>query len=76
MKGETLMKKNLTIGLGIGLLTGAVIGGVAALFLAPRSGVDTRKLIGNKTNEVMDTVKETASEVSRKGQAAAFAINH
>lgn len=81
------MNKNIAIGCGIGLLTGVIVGGVVALLFAPESGKETRKLIGDKTNEVVklveskasgviDNVKETASEISRKGQAAANAINH
>lgn len=81
------MNKNIVIGCGIGLVTGVVVGGILALLFAPESGKETRKLIGDKTNEVMksveskasgviDTVKDTASEVSRKGQAAVYAINH
>jgi gas vesicle protein len=72
-------------GFGIGLLTGAVIGGVIALLYAPKTGKDTRKLIKDKateavetlreeTSEVIDTVKEAASEAGRKGKAAVKVI--
>ena len=36
------MNKDNTIGFGIGLLTGVVIGGVVALLYAPRSGKESR----------------------------------
>ena len=82
------MNNDHAIGFGIGLLTGAVIGGVIALLYAPKTGKETRQLIKDKvaevtevvdavkgkTTEVVDAVKESASEVSRKGQAAVKAI--
>jgi gas vesicle protein len=88
MKEETVMNKDSAKGFGIGLLVGAVIGGVIALLYAPKTGKETRQLIKDKvtevtevvdavkgkTTEVVDAVKESASEVSRKGQAAVEAI--
>jgi len=79
------MNKDHAIGFGIGLLTGAVIGGIIALLYAPKTGKETRQLIKDKTIEVVDTVKEktsgvvdtvkeAASEASRKGQAAVNAL--
>jgi len=75
------MNKDNAIGFGIGLLTGAIIGGVIALLYAPKTGKETRQLIKDKAievadtakekaSEVVDTVKEKVSEASRKGQAA------
>jgi gas vesicle protein len=82
---ETIMNKDLTIGFGIGLLTGAFIGGVLALLFAPESGAETRQLIADKATEVVeivrektggviDTVKEAESEANRRGQAAVKAL--
>ena len=51
------MNKDNAIGFGIGLLTGAVIGGVIALLYAPKSGKETRQLIKDKATEVVDAVK-------------------
>jgi len=82
------MNKDSAKGFGIGLLVGAVIGGVIALLYAPKTGKETRQLIKDKvtevtevvdavkgkTTEVVDAVKESASEISRKGQAAIKAI--
>jgi gas vesicle protein len=88
MKEETAMNKDSARGFGIGLLVGAVIGGVIALLYAPKTGKETRQLIRDKvtevtevvdavkgkTTEVVDGVRESASEISRKGQAAIKAI--
>ena len=80
------MENNTSLaGFGIGLITGAIIGGVIALLYAPNSGKKTKKLIKDtvtefvdtvkeETSGVMDTVKEAASEASRKGQATVKAI--
>jgi gas vesicle protein len=88
MKEETVMNNDTAKGFGIGLLVGAVIGGVIALLYTPKTGKETRQLIKDKvtelnevvdavkgkTTEVVDAVKESASEVSRKGQAAVKAM--
>jgi gas vesicle protein len=89
MKEETVMNNDNAIGFGIGLLTGAVIGGVIALLYAPQSGKKTRKLIKDKATEVVDevvdtvkeetggiidTVEESVSGAGRKGKAAVKAI--
>ena len=79
------MNKDHAIGFGIGLLTGAVIGGVIALLYAPKTGKETRQLIKDKatdvvdavkdkTSGVIDAVKDAASEANRKGQAAVHAL--
>ncbi len=79
------MTKDHAIGFGIGLLSGAVIGGVIALLYAPKTGKETRQLIKDKSTEVaetvkekaggvIDTVKEAASEARRKGHAVVNAI--
>ena len=81
------MNKDNVCGFGIGLLTGAAIGGVIALLYAPRSGKETRQLIKNKvtavvdvvkekTSGVIDTVEDAVSEASRKGHAAVHALKN
>ena len=81
------MNKDNAIGFGIGLVTGAAIGGVIALLYAPRSGKQTRQLIKDKvtevvdvvkekTDEVIDTVEDAASSASRKGNAAVHALKN
>jgi gas vesicle protein len=79
------MNQDNVIGFGIGLVTGAVIGGAIALLFAPKTGKETRQIIKDKatvvvdtakekTNELMGTVKDAASEANRKGQAAVQAL--
>jgi gas vesicle protein len=79
------VNKDHAVGFGIGLLTGAVIGGVVALLYAPQSGKETRRLVKDKTGEVVtavrekaedviDSVKDAASEAGRRGQAAVHAL--
>jgi gas vesicle protein len=81
------MNRDNCMGFGIGLLAGAVVGGVFAMLYAPKSGKETRYLIKDKTTEFVDTlkdetseviddVKEAASEVSRRGKAAAHAVKN
>jgi gas vesicle protein len=84
---ESTMNKDNCIGFGVGLLAGAVAGGVFALLYAPKSGKETRHLMKDKatefvdtlkdeTSEVIDNVKEAASEANRKGKAVAHAIKN
>jgi len=79
------MNKDHAIGIGIGLLSGAVIGGVIALLYAPKTGKETRQLIKgkatdmvgvfkDKAGEIIDTVKDAASDAGHKGQAAVHAL--
>jgi gas vesicle protein len=85
MKQEITMNRDHSIGFGIGLLTGAIIGGVLALLYAPKSGKETRQLIKDKATDVVDAAKEktgevvnvfkdAVSEANRKGQAAVHAL--
>jgi gas vesicle protein len=85
LKEKTVMNRDSARGFGIGLLSGVIIGGVVALLYAPKTGKQTRQMIKDKTTEVVevvkektgsviDSVKESASEASRKGQAAVKAV--
>ena len=68
------MDRDRACGFGVGLLVGAVIGGVVGLLYAPKSGKETRHLIKDKATEAIDAVREAGSEVRRKGQAAVNAL--
>ena len=48
------------------LMLGAMIGAAAALLLAPRSGVETRKLIVTKAREGADLVTSRTKSVAGK----------
>jgi len=69
--------------LGIGLLTGLLIGGIVALLYAPKSGKETRTLLRNKAEETSHEAvefaghaKDFAAEEVRKVKAAAAAVKH
>jgi gas vesicle protein len=48
------------------LMFGALIGAATALLLAPRSGVETRKLIATKAREGADLISTRARSVAGK----------
>jgi gas vesicle protein len=48
------------------LMLGATIGAVAALLLAPRSGMETRRLIASKAREGADYVASRTKAVAEK----------
>jgi gas vesicle protein len=74
------MNKDHAIGFGIGLLTGAVIGGVIALLYAPKTGKETRQMIKDKASSVVDAVRgkttEVADEVKEKTTGVVNAIKN
>ena len=51
------MDKDHAACLGIGILGGAVIGGVIALLFAPKTGKQTRQLIKDKAIKIVDAIK-------------------
>ena len=57
------MNRDHVIGFGVGLLTGAVVGGVIALLYAPKTGTETRQLIKDKAGSVVNAVRGKTSEV-------------
>ncbi len=60
------------IGVGsffIGMMVGAVVGGVAALFLAPMRGAETRDMVTSRFNQMKDVVRSSASDVQKTAQA-------
>jgi gas vesicle protein len=56
------------------LLIGAVIGAVAALLVAPQSGLQTRTMIKEKGSEVKDKIVYGAGETKVKAQQAALGL--
>jgi gas vesicle protein len=60
------MNKDNALGFSIGLLAGAIIGGVVTLLFAPKSGKETRKIIKNTAGEAVEKVAEVAYAVKEK----------
>lgn len=57
---------------GIGsFLLGATLGVAAALLFAPRTGSDTRRLLGERARDAGDTVRDTMLEVTDRVTAEA-----
>jgi gas vesicle protein len=56
------------------LLIGAVIGAVAALLVAPQSGMQTRTMIKEKGSEVKDKIVYGAGETRVKAQQAVVGL--
>ena len=47
---------------------GAVIGAAIALLFAPKSGQDTRKLIGKKADKSVEALEETSRELMERSK--------
>ena len=58
-------------GIFLGILIGAVIGGVAALLFAPQTGSDTRGMIRDRYGQMKDVFRGTAKEVAATGKKTA-----
>ncbi len=56
-QAKSMSRKKCIIGLVSGIAIGGAIGTVMGLLFAPQSGKETRKLIKNKTNQVVHAVK-------------------
>lgn len=70
------MNNNKSSKLGVGLVIGSVLGGLAAFFLSPKSGKENREMVEKKINEikimieekkVQERVKEIYGEVTEEG---------
>ena len=59
------MEKGTMQGLAIGLIAGAVIGAGLGLLYAPQAGKKTRKEIGERAEDLGDTVKERAEDLGK-----------
>jgi gas vesicle protein len=73
---EIEMSKNTrSAGMLVGsLLIGALIGAVAALLVAPQSGMQTRTMIKEKGSEVKDKIVYGAGETKTKAQQAVVGL--
>lgn len=61
-------EKNTKIFLG-GLITGGLIGGLAGLIFAPKSGKDLRQDISNKSNELIEDTNELLENAKSKANS-------
>ncbi len=52
-------------GFFLGILVGAVIGGVTALMLAPKSGEETRGMVMDRFNQAKESVRSGAQGVKQ-----------
>lgn len=50
---------------GVGVLVGAVLGGVIALLYAPKSGKELRQEIKGKADELLETGKGKVGDIRR-----------
>ncbi len=46
----------------VGLLFGGLVGATLGLLLAPRSGLETRQLVKERINEIIEEAKQAAAE--------------
>ncbi len=62
LNGKRIARRTLAV-FGIGLLAGAVIGGVVALLYTPKSGKETRELLKNKAMKMRGGATSVAGHV-------------
>ncbi len=55
-------------GFFLGMLAGAVAGGITALLLAPRPGPETRQMIAERMSQMQDIVRTRAREAAHAGE--------
>ena len=66
-----MSENNSTFGaFAVGLFTGAILGGIAALLFAPQSGEDTRKLIQEKSQEAYEKAGKTMEETYAQAETS------
>lgn len=71
-----MTSQNRSSKLGVGLVLGSIIGGLAAFFLSPKSGKENREMVSKKIQEIkimieekkiQERVKEIYGEVTEEG---------
>lgn len=66
-----MMNRGSSVQIGVfasGLALGGIIGAGVALLLAPHSGEETRSMIGDRSNDLMNQLGSKASEVRDTAQ--------
>jgi gas vesicle protein len=66
MRNESGMAGAGVGGLFLGIVIGAVAGGLAALLLAPRSGRETRQYIKERASDAQEMVQQRVQDVKNK----------
>jgi len=61
-------ESNLSKGLLVGFLTGAIVGSAIALLYAPKSGKEFRKDLSGKADEFLDEAEKIFNEGKSKGE--------
>ena len=56
-RAASMSKKKCAVGLVSGLVIGGAIGAAMGLLFAPQTGKETRRIVKDKTNQVVQTVK-------------------
>lgn len=56
--------RNVLVPMGISLLTGLLIGGIAGMLYAPQSGTRTRRQLGNFADDVRERAGEMAEDAT------------
>ena len=59
-------ERNVAIGVLAGIGIGVLVGGIAALLLAPKSGEETRDDMGKSLNDLSEKVSELGKTLSYK----------
>jgi gas vesicle protein len=58
-------------GMFMGILIGAVIGGVVALLFAPQPGTQTREMVRNRFGQFREVFRRTASDIGETAENTA-----
>ncbi len=58
-------------GMFMGVLIGAVIGGIVALLFAPQPGTQTREMVRNRFGQFREVFRGTASDVGQTAEKTA-----
>jgi gas vesicle protein len=67
MEVEQMYERGSGVGmLFLGILAGAVVGGVTALLLAPKSGQETRQMIKDKSMEWRDMAQDRYADMRER----------
>ena len=52
------MKPSQVITFVVGLLSGSIVGAAVVILLAPQSGLETRRIVARKANEIINSGKQ------------------